>query len=192
MRGSNHLALALAGALTVSSPGSDYTSWAAFLLGSLAPDIDGHGYISHPGAFMPRLVPHFIRDLADAIGHAVSDLVSGVFGHRGAFHYPVWYVLMIIAGQRWGVVWLAWLGVGCLVHLAGDLITKSGIPLFGPIWRRDIALPPYVKTGGAGEALIGVAIWGVITWQGWQHIQSVPAGKTALRTLEGFFNAWIH
>lgn len=180
MQGHNHLALGLMGAMVVTNPGNDVTSWIVFGLGTLAPDIDGHGYISHPGAFMPRLVPRPIRYLADGIGHVISDGVQSVFGHRGAFHYPVWYLAMALFGWHLGLHWLFWLGIGCLVHLAGDLITKSGIPLFGPIWRRDIALPPYIKTGGLGEAVFSLAIWGVIAWRGYDLVKDWPAAKQAL------------
>jgi membrane-bound metal-dependent hydrolase YbcI (DUF457 family) len=187
MQGKNHLAIALAGALTVANPGNDVTSWVAFGLGSLAPDIDGHGYISHPGEFMPRMVPHFIRDLADAIGHLISDVVEGIFGHRGAFHYPVWYALMIVAGQRLGLAWLSWLGAGCLVHLAGDIITKSGIPVFGPIWRRDIALPPYIKTGTWSEAVVSLLLWFFITWRLYVLLETVPEARHVVAQI---FHYW--
>ena len=141
---------------------------------------------------MPRIVPRPIRYLADGIGHLISDGVQSVFGHRGAFHYPAWYILMALAGWHFGLPWLMWLGLGCLVHLAGDIITKSGIPVFGPLSKRDIAMPPYIKTGGLGEAVFSLAIWGVIAWRGWVLAQSVPAGKTAIQMLGGIFHAWPH
>ena len=187
MQGKNHLALALLGAMTVANPGNDVTSWVAFGLGSLAPDIDGHGAITHPGAFMPRIVPGFIRGLADMLGHVISDGVQSVFGHRGAFHYPIWYAAMIVAGQALGLSWLAWLGAGCLVHLAGDIITKSGIPLFGPLSARDVALPPRIKTGSLGESIIGLAMWGVIAWQGYDLVKDLPAARQALSMIFHLF-----
>lgn len=192
MQGRNHLALALLGAMVVVSPGEDVSGWVALGLGSLAPDIDGHGTISHPGAFMPRMTPRPIRAIADGIGHVVSDGVQAVFGHRGAFHYPIWYVAMALIGWHLGLSWLMWLGIGCLAHLAGDIITKSGIPVFGPLSRRDIAMPPYIKTGTWGEEVIGLVIWGVIAWRGWVLAQSLPAAQTAIHTAGGWLNAWLH
>lgn len=52
-------------------------------------------------------------------------------------------------------------GVGCVVHLLGDMITKNGVPILWPIptgrrmWRM-IGVPNSVavKVGGAGEVII--------------------------------------
>ena len=50
--------------------------------------------------------------------------------------------------------WLTWFGIGYVLHLVGDMFTKSGIPLFGPFSKRKVSLFP-MRTGGDLEALIG-------------------------------------
>jgi inner membrane protein len=173
MQGRNHVALALAGALIIVNPGQDVIGWVVLTLGSLFPDVDGHGMITHPGALMPRIVPGPMRKLSDILGHVISDLVQHVFGHRGAFHYPIWYVLLAAIGYRAGVTWLVWFALGALAHLAGDLLTKSGIPLFGPVSRRDVALTP-MRTGSAVESLFGLVLWGVVAWRAYPLLAGLP------------------
>jgi inner membrane protein len=173
MQGRNHVALALAGALSIANPGQNMIGWIALTLGSLFPDVDGHGMITHPGALMPRIVPGPMRKLSDILGHVVSDLVQHIFGHRGAFHYPIWYVLLAAIGYHAGVTWLVWFAVGGLAHLAGDLLTKSGIPIFGPVSRQDVALTP-MRTGSAIESVFGLALWGIVAWRAYPLLAGLP------------------
>jgi membrane-bound metal-dependent hydrolase YbcI (DUF457 family) len=52
-------------------------------------------------------------------------------------------------------------GVGCVVHLLGDLITKNGVPILWPIpldrrmWKM-VGIPNSiaVKVGGPGEVIV--------------------------------------
>jgi membrane-bound metal-dependent hydrolase YbcI (DUF457 family) len=60
-------------------------------------------------------------------------------------------------------------GVGCFVHLLGDIITKNGVPILWPIplgrrmWRM-IGVPNgiAVKVGGAGEVIVLRTVFTII------------------------------
>lgn len=83
-------------------------------------------------------------------------------GHRHLTHSLLLGTAMVIAG---GVLYftrlsgltlpllaLAW---GQFLHLAGDVITPGGVPLFYPIWRRDVHLLPH-SVALVGEMLAGI------------------------------------
>jgi hypothetical protein len=53
-----------------------------------------------------------------------------------------------------------------LWHILADGCTKSGVPLFGPFWTKDIRWSP-LKTGTWAEAVLATALWGFVGWQGW-------------------------
>ncbi|MBX6357519.1 MAG: metal-dependent hydrolase [Micromonosporaceae bacterium] len=70
---------------------------------------------------------------------------------------------LLPAGRGYPMLGLA-VGVGCLVHLVGDMLTSSGVPLLWPIptgrrmWRM-IGVPDAaaIRVGGRGERLLRVA-----------------------------------
>ena len=93
-----------------------------------------------------------------------------------------WLIVTLSAGV---VAWVtaAWLpgdrgypmlgvavAVGCVVHLFGDMITKSGVPILFPIpvgrrlWRM-IGVPDAlsVKVGGTGEVLVLRTVFSVVS-----------------------------
>jgi inner membrane protein len=173
MQGRNHVALALAGALIIGPPGPDVAAWGALVIGSLAPDLDGGGHIAYAGtSFLPRIVPRPVRDLVDLVGITISRIVQRLLGHRGALHWPIWGVMLWLLGHNLGLAWLAWLGFGYVAHIAGDMLTKSGVPIFGPISQADISLTP-MKTGGPIESLFGLGLWTFVAWRLWPMLQSV-------------------
>lgn len=179
MQGKNHVALALAGALVISPPPLDpldplsSLAWVGLVIGSLAPDLDGGGHIAYAGSnFLPRIVPKLIRDLVDAVGVGISAVVRKLLGHRGALHWPIWGVILWLLGYNAGLLWLQWFGFGYVAHIAGDMLTKSGVPIFGPIWTQDISLSP-MRTGGVIENLLGVGLWLFVSWQLWPVVQSL-------------------
>ena len=105
-------------------------------LGGLLPDVD------HPKSWVgKRLRP-------------VSDLVAGVFGHRGITHS-----LLAVVGCWWllrhhavPAEFAAPVVVGYLSHLAGDLLTPGGLRLSWP-FKGTWALP-VCRTGSAFEPLV--------------------------------------
>lgn len=182
MQGKNHVALALAVPLTVAWLVNDPTAtlpgsavgWGALMVGSLAPDIDGGGSIAYWGDFLPRKVtPPPLRALLNGVGKTVSDVVRSIFGHRQALHWPSWGLFVAAAGSVLGVEWLLWFGLGYLLHIFGDSLTKSGVPLFGPFSTRDISFTPMI-TGSMVETLFGALLWLFVGWHASLALMSVP------------------
>jgi membrane-bound metal-dependent hydrolase YbcI (DUF457 family) len=80
-----------------------------------------------------------------------------------------WFTAANLPGDR-GYPMLGFaVGVGCVVHLLGDMITKNGVPILWPIptgrrmWRM-IGVPNGVaiKVGGKGEVLVLRTVFTVI------------------------------
>lgn len=91
---------------------------AGVLLGAALPDID------HPESTVGRRVKW------------LSYPIRMVFGHRGITHS-----LLAVLGFAWVAFnfnspFISWLGLGYLLHLLGDYLTNSGIPLFYPSSKR--------------------------------------------------------
>jgi len=166
MQGVNHVGLAVALPLTAAaiyhSPApADTLAWAALIVGSLAPDLDGGGLIARPSKWLPDLVPGWVDRALDRFGLAISRFIQTLLGHRGGLHWPLWGLAMAYAGQQLTWPWLFWLGIGVLLHLLGDMLTVQGIPLLGPISQRKVSIFP-MRTGGRLEAAVGAAVWAVV------------------------------
>jgi membrane-bound metal-dependent hydrolase YbcI (DUF457 family) len=177
MQGKNHIALALA----VPLAGSMLTgqqllpptaaAWGCLILGSLAPDIDGEGSICYLGNFLPRhITPRPIIKILNWIGRTISSGLRATLGHRAALHAPVWGLIMM--GLGLGLFdlkvnyseWLLWFGLGYLLHLFGDSLTKTGIPVFWPLFGGHISLTPMV-TGKFVECTFGILLWLFVAWR---------------------------
>lgn len=169
MQGKNHIALALAvplaGAVIGGPLPATVGAWGGLILGSLAPDIDGEGSICYLGNFLPRhITPSLVIRLLNWVGRTISSLIRSIFGHRAALHWPVWGLLLAGFGVFYGLDWLLWFGLGYLLHIAGDSLTVSGVPLFGPLSGRDISFTPMV-TGKFVESALGVVLWLFVGWR---------------------------
>lgn len=113
-------------------------------LGSLAPDID------HPKSTLgSRLKP-------------ISVPISVIFGHRGITHS-----LLAVGGCAWVLLesgvytgLTAPFLVGYMMHLAGDMLSPSGLPLLYPLKRRRTFALPILKTGGFSEQIVVVLLCG--------------------------------
>ncbi len=91
--------------------------------------------------------------------------VSG--GHRRLTHsLVIGSILFTLAAFTWAIgllpvalpaFALAW---GQLLHLAGDIETRGGVPLFYPVWRHDFHLFPYeiARFGEPIEGLTALAV----------------------------------
>jgi inner membrane protein len=164
MTGPTHFALGLAGALAYRALTGQTPvgwAWAALLAGSLAPDLDGGGVIARPGAVAGKLIPGWLRKLIDFFTVTLSMRIKSLVGHRGLLHWPLLAGVMLYVGHNAGYPLLFFLGVGWLAHLAGDILTKEGVPLLAPLSTRKISLTPF-KTGGFFEGLISVGLWGYV------------------------------
>jgi membrane-bound metal-dependent hydrolase YbcI (DUF457 family) len=172
MQGKNHVALALAvplgAAMATGRPDllpATVPAWGGLVLGSLAPDMDGEGSIAYWGNFLPRgITPRPLVALLNGLGRTVSSVIRSIFGHRKALHWPLWGVGLAVAGVVFGFDWLVWLGVGYVLHILGDSLTKSGVPLLGPVLTTDISFTPMV-TGKFFESALGVLLWGFVAWR---------------------------
>lgn len=172
MTGPTHVAIALAGTLAYTAATGDQPTtagWIALILGSLAPDIDGGGTIARPGSLLGRLLPKWLARLLDNIGLFISGLIRKILGHRTATHWPAWAILMGFIALAWQWPWLLWFAVGYAWHIVGDFLTKDGVPLLGPIWTKNIRWSP-IRTGTWPEAVISLALWGLIFYYGWAYI----------------------
>lgn len=76
------------------------------------------------------------------------DVISRIIPHRGPTHWLVTCVVLsslVISVVHWlgGSVLIAEaFALGYLSHLLTDALTKSGVPLFAPFWRKRIHLLP--------------------------------------------------
>lgn len=171
MQGKNHVALALAIPLASTwliPPGllpASVWGWGGLIIGSLAPDMDGEGSIAYWGNWLPRYItPRPVIGLLNWLGQTTSSIIRSIFGHRNALHWPVLALAMALAGVYFGLEWLLWFGLGYGLHIFGDSLTKSGVPLFGPVWQADISFTPMV-TGKFTESAFGVLLWLFVAWQ---------------------------
>ena len=200
MQGKNHIALAL----TVPLAGSmlagpqvlptTVAAWGGLILGSLAPDIDGEGSICYLGNFLPRhITPKLVVRLLNWIGKTISSGVRSLFGHRAALHAPIWGVGMAVVGLGQfgfsGHDWLIWFGVGYLLHLFGDSLTKTGVPILWPLFSTNISFTPMV-TGKWIESTFGYLLWGFVAWRLAVDVV-LPQSGWLLQLLERFGKNWL-
>lgn len=176
MQGKNHVALALAIPLAVSALAGgplpvSVAGWGGLIIGSLAPDLDGGGSVAYIGNFLPRhITPKPLIALLNGIGKTISDVIRSVFGHRKALHWPSWGLFIMAAGYLTTGYWLLtselllWFGAGYILHILGDSLTKSGVPLLGPLSTQDISFIPMV-TGKFTESAFGWLLWAFVGWQ---------------------------
>ncbi|PTQ51909.1 MAG: Membrane-bound metal-dependent hydrolase YdjM, induced during SOS response [Hydrogenibacillus schlegelii] len=133
--GFTHLATGALAGMILYRTGADVSIAAATVIGSLLPDID------HPGSKLGRRVP--------VISH-----IMYLFGHRGVTHSLLFVLILAAAGH------FAWtpaygLALGAAVHIAADMFTPSGVPLFWPLGRRYSLFG--FRTGGVVDFLLGTA-----------------------------------
>ena len=105
--------------------GSDVVSVCWLIFGSILPDID------HPGSMIGKNVP----------------VLPKLLKHRGFTHSLLFCLLMGFFNM--------WVGIGCLVHIIMDMMTKQGVELLYP-YKKKIRFPlaKNVVTNGIFEKLI--------------------------------------
>lgn len=136
----SHLVVGLAawaGAAALWPLPADPVTLGVVLLGAVLPDID------HPSSWIGRRL------------WFVSRPVAALAGHRGITHSTLAAVAALLTLRLAGSGgWAAPLAVGYLSHLAADLVTVGGIPLFWPV-RRRISLEWFRSGSWAEVALTG-------------------------------------
>ncbi len=120
--------------------------FAGIVIGALLPDID------EPQSRIGKATP--------IISHAFKAL----FGHRGATHTLLFPLVVGIAlyfvflALSWNLAALFGLVLGCYLHIAGDMLTKSGCPIYLPFSKKNMGLLPYTlrfRTGSVVDKSIG-------------------------------------
>lgn len=130
--------------------GQDASSAATAIagIGALLPDID------HPQSAVGRRIQFLSVPLAK------------VFGHRGVTHSLLAVAGVLFALLHWsgyGPGIIGPLCVGYLSHLAGDMLTPSGVPLLWPL-RRTFSMNMF-RTGSPVETLMVSAFTAVMLHQ---------------------------
>lgn len=105
------------------------------LIGASLPDID------HPSSFIGRKLSF------------ISKPISIFFGHRGITHSFVPPALSILFAGVNNEPYL-WLVFGYLMHLVGDFLTDSGIPLLWPLSTKRFKFILVTKTNSIGEPIL--------------------------------------
>ena len=98
---------------------------------------------------------------AERAGWLIVTLCAGVIA---------WFTAANLPGDRGYPMLGVAVGVGCVVHLFGDMITRNGVPILFPIplghrlWRM-IAVPPpmAVRVGGPGEVFVLRTVFTVVS-----------------------------
>lgn len=122
-------------------------------------------WVSHKATALSAWWVFFRPDLtllaAAAAGSVFPDLVERYLflRHRGMSHWIVWYLFIFTAAFMISNRHIVAFSTGCILHLAGDLLTPSGIPL-SPGVNAGLGL---FRTGSAAEALF-VSVLIIITF----------------------------
>lgn len=149
--------------------------YGAVTLGALLPDID------EPNSTIGR----------KTLG--ISNAIKALFGHRGLTHSIVFVLsigILLLLLSAFGVeklsgiplvssfvkgldeavleIFIFGIVIGCVLHLMGDMLTPSGVPLLLPFSARNFHLTPAFlrfKTGGIWDYAVGafsLGIFGVL------------------------------
>lgn len=169
----------------------DAVGFLAFLVGTLAPDIDGNGSITRPGTILRRFFGREVAKLLDGITELVSAIVRRSFGHRGFIHSPLVAACIIFGGFYFDRTWLIWLGGGYAAHLLGDALTAGGIPLLSPISSHRTSFTA-MKTGSRTEAVVAGALVFFVIGFGWSLLpEQVKATHRQLyQVIAGGSRSW--
>jgi membrane-bound metal-dependent hydrolase YbcI (DUF457 family) len=84
-------------------------------------------------------------------------LVVRVLLHKRGLHCALWSIGATVALAQFAPIgsWMiAVIALGYLLHLAGDLITPSGVPLLLPVSKKSFSLPLIGHTGDWREGMI--------------------------------------
>lgn len=141
----SHMVVAAAGFVAYTHVGTqgqwspfDIQFWMALgvvLVGAMLPDLD------HPDS---------------TVGKRLGFLaypITIIFGHRGLTHSLIAVGGLFYLAYAFESVWLWWLAFGYTLHLVGDYLTDSGVPLLWPLRKRYRFLL-VTKTNSFGEPVL--------------------------------------
>lgn len=83
----------------------------------------------------------------------ISVPLSMCLGHRGITHSLLACLLCYIALEKFDFPQLTWIALGYCLHLVGDYLTPSGIPLLYP-YRKRYRFIVTGETGGISETIL--------------------------------------
>ncbi len=169
MTAPSHIVTGLASVVIVghvSGVTPNAVSLLAFIIGSLAPDIDGEGSITRPGIILWRFVGPAIANILDSVFELISAVIKLVFCHRGFIHSPIVACGIIGLGFTINQTWLMWFGGGYGAHLLGDAMTAGGIPMWSPISSRRVSLSG-MRTGSRTEHMFAAVLLVLTCVFGW-------------------------
>jgi membrane-bound metal-dependent hydrolase YbcI (DUF457 family) len=88
--------------------------------------------------------------LTAALIGALPDL-DILFSHRKWFSHSIFstliFTLVAYAASSFSVSWAFITFIAAGSHVLTDCLTKSGVPLFGPFKKKDVALPLFLSSG---------------------------------------------
>jgi inner membrane protein len=151
----------------VSGVTPDAVGLLIFIVGSLAPDIDGEGVITRPGTILRTLIGRGLATLIDAVFDLISATMNVLFGHRGFIHSPLLAFSFFALGGYLGEPWIEWFAIGYASHLLGDAMTAGGIPLLSPFSDEDFSFSE-METGSEIEAVVAVGLLVFCCVFGWE------------------------
>jgi membrane-bound metal-dependent hydrolase YbcI (DUF457 family) len=112
-----------------------------------------------------RLVLLVAGEILTGLVKILATVIREIAGHRGATH---WLVTALFLSALVIVLVDVFLGlcfcVGYLSHIALDMMTKSGVPVLGPLSDTRFHLlpkPMCVKTGGPLDHFLQYSVMGV-------------------------------
>lgn len=130
------------------------------LISAILPDID------EPQSYIGRRL------------RLISNIFKALFGHRGFTHsilsmliFGFIFYLSFVNTGIFPFYYIWYFVIGYSSHLLGDLVTKSGIPLFSPFSSKKIALK-FFATGSSGEKFV---ILGLLSVTIYFFIQIYPS-----------------
>ncbi len=148
------------------------TFLAASAIGGLVPDADTP-YSTYGRKFLIVLWPFYlIRKIISLLGHLFAPLedVGKALGHRGMFHSPTLWTLLLgtvfgvmkISGVQnvYGYAALFGLFAGVMSHIFLDFIS-GGVPLLAPFSLKRYTPPVRFKTGSIFEVAFNLAFIGI-------------------------------
>lgn len=152
------------------------TALAVGTLAALLPDIDGHdssirsnfglGRAQIRRDFRRRRRRSLAQRIIDVLQWIVSlplDIVAYLLPHRGPTHWGLTAVLLTVGAAFLvrSLGWHDWLwlcfGLGYASHIIADGLTVSGVPLYGPLYKRGVRFVPRfmtLRTGSMQEYMV--------------------------------------
>ena len=94
-----------------------------------------------------------------------AECFKRMFGHRGALHWPMTGIAILVISVVFDLELLFWFGWAYLWHIIGDFCTAGGVPVFGPFSRHNVKWSK-LRTGSYWEALICVVLVASIIYFG--------------------------